>query len=690
MKKTETAEKKSDGGFLAARLDTLSGVGEKRSLLLEKLGLRTVSDLIEFFPRKYEDRRSFTAVSALQEGTKAVIFAYVSSIERHRIPGKKLDMVTAVLQDSSAEIRAFWFNRKGLEYLLREGDTAVFCGEIVSYGSRLQLSNPEFEVTKNPKKSVLTGIIPIYPSTEGLKAHWFKKLMSEVLEKALPLTEEIIPEKFAKKRSLMPRANAVMQLHRPLDEAGWREARRRFAYEELFIVQAGLALRRHALKSCRPAAKIIPGKIYEAFSASLPFSLTGSQQQALKEIFADTSSEEPMSRLLQGDVGSGKTLVAVGLAAACCDSGVQCAVMAPTEILAAQLYAEMEKRLSPLGVKTAFVKGGQRLSERNAIIKGAENGGINVIVGTQALLFDRVKFKNLGVVVIDEQQRFGVEQRKALVRQGKAPHLLMMSATPIPRSLTMTLFADLDISLLTDRPEGRKKIETRVTDLKQMAVLLQFLIDEAAKGGRVYWVCPRVEESEASAAASAKKRFAFLKKHLGRLGVGLVYGGMSGDEKEEELKKFRGGETKILAGTTVVEVGIDVPEASVMVVEGAERFGLSQLHQLRGRTGRGGRRGVCILLVENLENGIPDRLQTMLDTDDGFKIAEADLELRGSGEISGFAQHGLTEFKFADLKKDLTLIRETREDAAELAESGEIEKYPSLLEAVEKRFLQNG
>lgn len=671
--------------FLSARLDTLTGVGDKRFRLLEKLGIHTVEELINFFPRKYEDHRNVARIAELEAGVKAVVFAYVSEIKRHRIPGKKMDMVTAVLQDKSGEIRAFWFNRKGLEYLLTEGDTAVFCGEIVSYNSRLQLSNPEFEVTKNPKTSVLTGIIPIYHSTEGLKARWFNKLLSDVLEKALPLLEDNIPAELCEKRALMPVKEATATLHRPESAEKWREARRRFAYEELLVVQTGLALRRETLKSCKAAAEIKPGKIYGAFRASLSFEPTNSQLKALDEIFADTASGKPMSRLLQGDVGSGKTLVAVALAAACCDAKAQCAVMAPTEVLAAQLYAEMQKYLAPLGIQIGFVKGGQRLSERNKIIAGAEKGEISVVVGTQALLFGRVKFKKLATVVIDEQQRFGVEQRKALVKRGKAPHLLMMSATPIPRSLAMTLFADLDISALTDKPAGRKKIETRVTDLKNMGVLLQFLIDEAARGGRVFWVCPRVEEDGASPLVSVKKRHAFLKKHLGKLGVGLVYGGMSAEDKEKEIEKFRSGETKILAGTTVIEVGIDVPQASVIVIESPERFGLSQLHQLRGRTGRGGRRGVCVLLVENQTEPLPERLCIMLDTDDGFKIAEADLELRGSGEISGSVQHGLTEFRFADLKKDLKLIRETREDAAQIVQNG-AKNCPRLLEAVRRRF----
>lgn len=738
--KTET----TNADFLQERLDNLPGVGEKRSRLLAKLGLVTVDDAINFFPRKYEDHRCACKISELAEGQKALVYAFVDSVDEYGAYGGKAGRTTAKLVDASGRITAFWFNRRNLNYLLPKGSTALFYGDITSYAGKLQLSNPEFEVTKKLAESRLSGIVPIYSSTEGLKPFWFKKFISALLEKAIPEVNETLPKQLLEKRQLIAKSDAIAQIHNPKDEICWQQARRRLAYEELLTVQTGLAMRRHALKSCTAAAKIIPGAIYKTFKDNLPFTPTNSQIQALTEIFEDTASAVPMSRLLQGDVGSGKTLVAVGLAAACCDSGVQCAVMAPTEVLAIQLYSEMERYLAPLGVNVVLIKGGQRLSERNRILAMAENGEAQVVVGTQALLFDRVKFKSLATVIIDEQHRFGVEQRRALVRHGLAPHLLMMSATPIPRSLAMTLFADLDISALTEKPAGRRKIETRLTDMKKMRVLLKFIAEEAINGGRVYWVCPRVEETEEReegkgnreennyqlpitdaqlscpadeickndelrmtnnrqpsavlsrktplrriscqlSAKSVKDRYAFLEKYLGKLGVGLVYGGMESGEKEETLSKFRNGEIKILAGTTVIEVGIDVPEASVIVIEAPERFGLSQLHQLRGRVGRGERRGVCILLTQTLDAEIAERLKIMLETDDGFEIAEADLELRGSGKISGSEQHGITEFRLANLKKDIKLIQQAREDAAEIVESG-IEKQPELLRETEKRW----
>jgi len=726
--------------FLESRLDNLPGVGEKRSRLLAKLGLVTVNDAINFFPRKYEDHRCSCKISELADGQKALVYAFVDSVDEYGAYGGKAGRTTAKLVDASGRITAFWFNRRNLNYLLPKGSTALFYGDVTSYGGKLQLSNPEFEVTKRPAESRLSGIVPVYSSTEGLKPFWFKKFLSALLEKIVPEITETLPQQLLEKRQLMAKSEAIAQIHNPKDENCWQQARRRLAYEELLTVQSGLAMRRHVLKSCTAATKIIPGAIYKTFKDNLPFTATNSQLQALSEIFKDTASAVPMSRLLQGDVGSGKTLVAVGLAAACHDSRVQCAVMAPTEVLATQLYSEMQRYLAPLGVNVVLIKGGQRLSERNRILAMAENGEAQVVVGTQALLFDRVKFKSLAAVIIDEQHRFGVEQRRALVRHGLAPHLLMMSATPIPRSLAMTLFADLDISALTEKPAGRRKIETRLTDMKKMRVLLKFIAEEAINGGRVYWVCPRVEENNYQlpitddewektgaqglrdsgktlhvtndelqmtnnqqlsailsrktplrrisyqlSAKSVKDRYEFLEKYLGKLGVGLVYGGMESEEKEKTLSKFRSGEIKILTGTTVIEVGIDVPEASVMVIEAPECFGLSQLHQLRGRVGRGERRGVCILLTQTLDAEIAERLKIMLETDDGFEIAEADLELRGSGKISGSEQHGITEFRLANLKKDIKLIQQAREDAAELVESG-IEKCPQLLLETEKRW----
>lgn len=655
---------------LSAPLSSLSGVGPKRALLLANLGVSVVGDLLWVFPRRYEDRRVLTKIKDLVPGRPAVIIATVEDISRKRLRSG-LDLVTAEMTDETGSVSITWFNRKGMEYVLKPGTRAALYGEPSIRVRVLEMSNPDFAVVKEgeePEKFAV--ILPIYPSTAGLPARWFRSLMEDVVAELIPLLQETLPEWVMTKRGLPPLSDALRAMHAPKDGEEWKRARRRLAYEELFLLQVGLAYKRRQFKSKTTKLKITgKGKIFKKFLENLPFSLTQAQQKAIDEILADLSGGGPMSRLLQGDVGSGKTVVALALAAAAADSGVQAALMAPTEVLAGQLYAQSVKYMAPMGVETVLVKGGQTAAERRAALSLIADGTASIIIGTQALLEEKIQWKKLGVVIIDEQHRFGVMQRAAIMDRKPVPHLLMMSATPIPRTLAICLFGDLDISLLREKPEGRRGTETRVIDGSKMKILLQFLADEAKQGARAYWICPRVEDDEESETASVEKRFEFVSRHLGRLGVGLLHGRMNGAEKEEVLALFHSGEIKILVSTTVVEVGVDVPEASVVVIESPERFGLSQLHQLRGRVGRGSRRGVCVLLTRDSDGETPARLEAMLKTNDGFAIAEADLQLRGAGEVSGKAQHGVTEFKIADIAKDIALLAEAREDAAEWVEN---------------------
>lgn len=654
--------------ILKAPLSSLKGVGPARESLLLNLGVSSVEDLIWFFPRRYEDRRNLAKIKDLVPGRPAVVIAEVLEIERKRLRSG-LDIVTAVMADETGSVSVLWFNRKGLEYVLKPETKAALFGAPSIRSNALEISNPEFEVVKDcdaPEK--FAGIIPVYPSTAGLSQRWLRTLIENTLAEYLPLIPETLPEWVRIKRDLPPLRQALLGMHSPRDAGEWKKSRRRLAYEELFLLQVGLAYKRAKFKTNRSNLEINDdGRIYRGFIEGLPFALTEAQSRAIGDIFADLRSMRPLSRLLQGDVGSGKTVVALAFAAAVADSGAQTAIMAPTEVLADQLFAQSIKYFTPLGVETVLLKGGQTVTERRAALELIE-GGASIVVGTQALLEGKIPWKKLGAVIIDEQHRFGVLQRAAILEYDPVPNLLMMSATPIPRTLTLCLFGDLDVSLLREKPRGRRKIETRIIDGAKMKVLLQFLADEAGNGARAYWICPRVEESGPEA-ASAEKRFAFVAKHLGRLGVGLLHGRMTSAEKEEILCGFRDGGIKILISTTVVEVGIDVPEASVIVIESPEHFGLSQLHQLRGRVGRGSRRGVCVLLVSNTAGDVPARLRVLLDTDDGFEIAEADLALRGSGELSGTSQHGVTEFKVADPAKDVELLVEAREDAAEWTEN---------------------
>lgn len=654
----------TETNFLSLPVGELPGIGPKRKEQIERLGAKTVEDLLYLFPRRYIDRRNVSKISELAAGQPAVVYATVDEIERRYTSRRGLELVVASASDESGEMTLSWFNRKGMEYVLKEGTTAVFYGTPSFDFHGISMLNPDFEVSKPGQQSSFTGIIPVYPSTAELQPRWFAHLMETVVRQYAPCAAEFIPTEILKKEKMPEIGEALLAMHRPRSGEEWRSAHRRIAFEELFVVCAALSARRAKLKSLAPAAKIAPGKIYSSLLENLPFGLTNSQTKALSEIFADTASSSPMTRLLQGDVGAGKTAVALGLTAAAADSNVQTAIMAPTEILASQLYEQARGLLCPLGVKTVFLKGGLKAAERREIISSISDGSAAVVVGTQALIQSGVEFRKLGAVIIDEQHRFGVEQRASLVSRGSAPHILMMTATPIPRTLTLCVYGDLDISLLTDKPAGRKKTETRVIGEDKMRLLLQFIVDKAMLGEKTFWVCPRVEEDGASALVSAKKRYEFLEKHLGKLGVALVHGRMDAEEKEKAVSDFRNGDAKILIGTTVVEVGIDVPDASVIVIESPERFGLSQLHQLRGRVGRGGSRGVCVLLMKSLADGIPPRLEIMLNSDDGFKIAEQDLLLRGSGEVSGVSQHGMTEFKVAELPRDIKLLEKARNYAA--------------------------
>lgn len=666
---------------LSAPVSSLSGVGPKRALLLANFGVSAAGDLLWVFPRRYEDRRNLSKIKDLVPGRSAVVIADVADISRKRLRGG-LELVTAEMTDDTGSINATWFNRKGLEYVLKPGTRAALYGVPSIRVRTLEISNPSFEIVKEgDEPGKFAGIIPVYPSTAGLPARWFRGLMKNAVDELLPLIPETLPPWVMAKRGLPPLREALGSMHAPRCGEEWKNARRRLAYEEFFLLQAGLAYKRRKFKGHNAKLTISDAKICESFIEKLPFPLTAAQRNAINDILADLSSGRPMSRLLQGDVGSGKTVVALTLAAAVAGAGAQTAVMAPTEALAEQLYAQAVKYMAPLGVETVAVKGGQTAAERRSVLPLIGDGTAAVIVGTQALLEEKIPWKNLGAVIIDEQHRFGVMQRAAIMSREPGAHLLMMSATPIPRTLAVCLFGDLDISLMREKPRDRRKTETRAIDGSKMKILLQFLADEAKNGARAYWICPRVEEDVESETASAEKRFAFVERHLGRLGVGLLHGRMSGAEKDETLSRFRDGEIKILVATTVVEVGVDVPEASVIVIESPERFGLSQLHQLRGRVGRGARRGVCVLLVSDTDGVIPERLAELLKTDDGFAIAEADLLLRGAGEVSGKSQHGVTEFKIADLSRDAALLAEAREDAAEWAEADpEFSQCPAFRE----------
>lgn len=659
-------------------ITSIKGIGPVKGRLLEKLSIFTINDLLWFFPRRYEDRRKIDKISELQEPLNSVVIARITNINFKRSFRTGIHLCLCEAEDGTGRVSIVWFNRKGLNYILKEGTSIIIFGLPSFCDGKIEFSNPEFEVIKSGSEiKGFTGIVPIYPSTAGLSVRWFGKLIYKVLEDYLPLLPEYIPQSILKKREMIGIIEALKGMHRPDSEEQWKDSRKRLAYEDFFFLQTALALRKKRLNKVNKAAKIKPGGSYfSSFMKSLPFELTISQKSVFIQVFKDTQNGHPMSRLLQGDVGSGKTVIALGLAAAGADTGIQTAIMAPTEVLAEQLYSQAQKFLSKAGITCALLKGGQSKSERISQIRSIRTGLAKVVVGTHAMIEEGVEFSNLGTVIIDEQQRFGVMQRGEMLNRGKTPHLLMMSATPIPRTVSICLFGDMDISFIRERPKGRKKIETRLIDFTKIRDLLQFVINESAAGGRIYWICPRVEEETENELVSVEKRYKYLKRHLAPLGIGFIHGKMAGNEKNKELEKFRSGTTKLLVGTTVLEVGVDVPEASMIVIESPEQYGLSQLHQLRGRVGRGGRRGVCILLLKKRENDVAERLKIMLKTDDGFKIAEADFLLRGPGKINSLKQHGAAGFKVANILKDYDLLKYAKQDAEWL-----VSDAPVLLDA---------
>lgn len=667
---------------LSSPLSSLKGAGPRRTAMMAKLGLRTAGDLLWFFPRRYEDRGEVIKISKLVPGRASVVYARVSACETKPLYGGGRSLTRCRVSDGSGVLDVVWFNRKGLDRVLSEGSAVALYGVPSFSRGALEMSNPDFELSDDGAGCSFTGILPVYPSTEGLPRRWFRETVAGVAAELTPLLKDQIPETVLRKNGLMQLGRAVLQMHRPECMESLREARRRIAYGELFSLHLSLAAARAAAGS-RRAPAVRKGALYSAMLQRLPFSLTKSQMHAVDEIYLDAASGRPAARLLQGDVGSGKTSVAVAFAACVCDGGAQCAMLAPTEILAGQLCAKIMEYLPFAADECVLLTASASAAERRKILSGLADGTVKIAVGTQSLLSESISFRRLGAVIIDEQQRFGVRQRARLMGKAESPHLLMLSATPIPRTIALTLYGDLDVSVIEGRPAGRSPVETRVIPPSKAAELMRFIALEIMSGGRVYWICPRIGDESAQEDGAAVKRFEWLRKKLPPVNIALIHGMMDGEKKNEALEGFRSGKYQMLVGTTVLEVGVDVPEASVVVIESPERYGLSQLHQLRGRVGRGGRRGVCVLVSG--ASADETRLNIFASTSDGFKIAMADLEMRGSGEMAGTAQHGESGLRVADLRRDAVLAEKARADAKEFIEKEGLSALSSeLLEKIKK------
>ena len=664
------------------------GVGEARYEALSRLGIETAGDLLEFFPRGYEERgRTVTIFEAAEGELCSIIVTVAQTSPPKRIKGGKT-IVKCLVTDDTGNLELSFFNMPFISKTLAHGKTFRVYGRVKYSLYGKEMTAPKLEPVFPGEE--LPYYVPIYRLTPPLT----QKAVASAVASVLPLCDgmpDILPSEIINKYGLMHRGDAVRIMHSPRDEKSLLAAKRTMAFETVSVFRLALAGLRSDNGCERACPLVLKGAGVKNFFDSLPFSLTGAQQRSVKEIFSDLARERPMARLLQGDVGSGKTAVAAAAIYLCVKNGYQACMMAPTEILAQQHKKTLDRFLSPFGIKTVLLVSGLPAAEKRAAREMIASGEAEVAVGTHALITGDTAFENCALVVTDEQHRFGVAQRAALLdkseRDGRRAHMLVMSATPIPRSLSLIIYGDLDVSLLDELPPGRQKIETRVVKEEDMEKVYDFIRREVASGGRAYIVCPLVEDSENTEKHSAESHFKYLTEGpLKGIPAGLIHGRLKQAEKDSAMSAFAAGETKILVSTTVIEVGVDVPEATVMLVENAESFGLSQLHQLRGRVGRGSRRSVCILVNGGGNSDSADRLRIMRDTSDGFKVAEADLQRRGPGDFFGERQSGEFSLAFSAVS-DMTVLRETDGAVQELLSHRDDPDYRAVFGAA-ARFLQ--
>jgi len=651
---------------LTTPLQYLKGVGPERARLLARKELETVEDALFFLPIRHEDRTQLTPLRAIRVGEVVTTSGTVAGISPPP-PGRTRAPLVLLLRDASGYGTATLFGRGWLTRVLQRGQRLILHGKGARFKDKITLQVQDWELVESDEdEPVHAGaLVPVYSTTEGLPQRALRALQWRLVEAHAREIVETLPEALRRKRDLPGLADAVRSAHFPRDEHERQTALRRLAYEDFLLLQLGLAILRSRTTREQGIAMRPPGALVARLREALPWSLTGAQERVWAEIRHDMAAPYPMHRLLQGDVGSGKTIVAALAVLTAVEAGYQAAVMAPTEILAEQHFMTLRHLLEPLGVPVTLLTSALRARERTERRTAVAAGEVGCVIGTHALVQERVEFRNLGLVVVDEQHRFGVNQRARLKAKGEHPDVLVMTATPIPRTLALTVYGDLDVSVLDELPPGRKPVVTAARTESRRPQIYAFLREQVAAGRQVYVVYPLIEESEAMDLKAATDMAAHLQKDVfPDLAVGLLHGRLAFEDKDAIMQRFKAGEIKVLVSTTVIEVGIDVANASVMLIEHAERFGLSQLHQLRGRVGRGPWKSYCILLTAGrLGEDAQRRVQAMVETSDGFKIAEVDLQLRGPGEFFGTRQSGLPEFRVADLLRDAALLEEARRDA---------------------------
>lgn len=679
----------------ATPLTQFPGVGEARAKALKKLGLLTAGDLVAYFPRGYEDRREQVTIAAAPLDIPVCIPVLLAEEPRRMNIRRGLDVTRMKVVDNTSAMLVTFFNQGYLRQALQRGKEYILYGKVEMIGGHRQMTNPQFEPSDAPR--FMGRILPVYPLTAGISNALLAGLVQQVLD-SLPPVAESLPEKLLAEHGLASAAESYRAIHFPNEPEDLDAARRRFSFEELFYLTLGLALLRQ--RRSRGEGPLIAVGEWKAFEALLPFTLTGAQLRAIREAARDMASGRPMNRLIQGDVGSGKTAAAAACAFLACRGGWQCAMMAPTEILAEQHFRSLSELLGPAGIRVGLLTGSLKASEKKGVHADLLSGEIDFVVGTHALLSQHVDFLRLGLVITDEQHRFGVEQRAALSAKGVGtirPHALVMSATPIPRTLALIIYGDLDISVIDELPPGRMPVKTVLVGDDKRKRMYGFVRDQVRAGRQVYIVCPSIEENpEAEGAWDLKAVTEYARtlreKVFPDLRVGLVHGKMKAKEKEAAMSAFSAGKSDILVSTTVIEVGVDVPNASLMIIENADRYGLSQLHQLRGRVGRGKHQSWCVLVSDSRNPETRARLKVLTQTTDGFRIAEEDLKLRGPGDFFGARQHGLPALRVANLNTDARILKEAQAAAEELLAGdpslSQTEHRP-ILERLRKLFEEN-
>lgn len=666
----------------------IKGVGPAREKLFNRLGIYAVKDLIYYFPRDYEDRTKLKHIIEINDGDKVAFEAEIYGNVTKVLTKSRLKIFKAIAKDSTGSVTLIWFNTDYIKNILRNGQQYIFYGQVSRTINGIEIRNPIFE-TKGSKNKI-GRILPIYPSTLELSQNVIREAVKNVFDNIEGEFTDIIPESIRLDEDLSDINYAIYNIHFPSDIKSYKSARKRLAFEELLVFELGLMKLKEVSDTDTNGILFKKSEAVGKLIESLPFKLTSAQDKVLKDILIDMESNKPMRRLLQGDVGSGKTVIALASMLNAVKNGYQAALMVPTGILAEQHMTTFRTLLADECVKVELLSGSLTAKEKKKLKERIATGDVDVVIGTHAVIEDDVEFSNLGFIVTDEQHRFGVNQRGKLTGKGVNPDTLFMTATPIPRTLALILYGDLDISIIDELPPNRKRINTYVVDSTMEERINIFVEKELSKGRQIYVVCPMIEEIEDEKEDRNKLKnvteiAAIYKKRFPNYNIGILHGRVKPCEKDEIMKQFKNKYIDVLISTTVIEVGVNVPNATVMIIENAERFGLAALHQLRGRVGRGDEKSYCILKCYNTSKAIKERMKIMTDTDDGFKIAEKDLELRGPGEFMGAKQHGLPEFKIANIFADSEILEQTIRTAKKIIKEDK-QEYHELLAQVQEKF----